>query len=176
MRLYNGRMASIIVACDPNFLIGTADNKIPWNIPEDMRFFKETTLNHPIIMGRKTWDSLPKKPLPRRFNIVVSRSTPSSTDEDTIEHNGPMFVSCIQDAVDMATWYMPSREPFIIGGAQIYREALKEGLVDRILMTTIRKEYVGTVYFPCPTAIGFDKCSIIKEHPEFIIEEYVGIK
>lgn len=166
-------MATIIVACDLNYLIGTADNKIPWYLPDDLKFFKETTLGHPIIMGRNTWNSLPKKPLPKRLNIVVSKTIPESTDEDTIDYGGPIFVSNIQDAINTATWYMSYKEPYIIGGGQIYRSALAEGHVDKIIMTKVSGAYRGIIYFPAPITLGFYKNRDIMVHNDFTIEEYI---
>jgi dihydrofolate reductase len=164
-------MTSIIVACDPNRVIGTASNTIPWNLPEDMRFFKETTCGHPIIMGRNTWDSLPRKPLPKRTNIVVSRTMTPSSDGDTVGSSKPIIVSSLKEAIEMvSTFHMA--EPYIIGGAQIYKAALEQGLVDKLLITQVHKAYEGTVYFPDPADYEFVQSNVIKEHPDFDIIEY----
>lgn len=164
-------MTSIIVAFDPNRVIGTASNTIPWSIPDDMKFFKETTKGHPVIMGRNTWDSLPRKPLPKRTNIVVSRTMTPSSDEDTIGDTKPIIVSTLKEALEMVTTFHLN-EPFIIGGAQIYKSALEQGLVDKLLITQVHKVYEGTVYFPNPTDYGFTPSNVIMEHQDFDIIEY----
>jgi dihydrofolate reductase len=165
-------MTSIIVACDHNFVIGTEDNKIPWSLPDDMKFFKETTLNHPIIMGRKTWDSLPRKPLPKRINIVVSRTLPTSSNKDTFTENNPIFVHSIKEALESLSSFPSASSPFIIGGAQIYSSALEENLVEKIIMTRVKKEYTGTVYFPNPANYGFAHSTVIMTHLDFEIVEF----
>jgi dihydrofolate reductase len=165
-------MATIIVACDPNNLIGTADNKIPWSLPDDMKFFRETTSGHPIIMGRNTWDSLPRKPLPKRTNIVVSRTMHSSTDNDTMAVTKPIIVESLQAALDSLKIFKNMEEPFIIGGAQIYRASLDQNLVDKIIMTRVRTAYRGTVYFPDVQTYGFGVNRKLIEHPDFEILEY----
>lgn len=165
-------MTTIIVACDPNNLIGTPDNKIPWNLPDDMKFFKETTSGHPIIMGRNTWDSLPRKPLPKRTNVVVSRTMTPSTDEDTVGGLKPIIVPSLGEAFDMLKVFKNLAEPFVIGGAQIYRASLDQNLVDKILMTRVRTAYVGSVYFPDVQTYGFGINRKLVEHPDFEIIEY----
>jgi dihydrofolate reductase len=165
-------MTTIIVACDPNNLIGTADNKIPWSLPDDMKFFKETTQGHPIIMGRNTWDSLPRKPLPKRTNIVISRTMKPSTDDDTVGSVKPIIVPSLVEAFDMIKVFTKLEEPFIIGGAQIYRASLDQKLVDKILMTRVRTAYRGTVYFPDVQTYGFAVNRKLVDHPDFEIIEY----
>ena len=166
-------MATIIVACDPNNLIGTADNKIPWNLPDDMKFFKETTSGHPIIMGRNTWDSLPRKPLPKRTNIVVSRTMTPTSDDDTMAVTKPIIVESLQAALDALKIFKNMEEPFIIGGAQIYRASLDQNLVDKIIMTRVRTAYRGTVYFPDVRTYGFGISHMPAcNSPDFDIEVY----
>ena len=133
---------------DENNLIGTEDGKLPWHISEEMKFFKRMTTGFPIIMGRKTWDSLPKKPLSKRFNIVVSRSLPY---EELETH---AFVPNVEIAIGLAWvkskgWPEPLNEKiFIIGGEQIYNYVLEKNLVDEIIMSRVRGKYQGNVYFP----------------------------
>lgn len=173
-------ITTIIVACDPNFLIGTADNKIPWNIPEDMKFFKETTLHHAVVMGRKTFESFPnKKPLRHRLNVVVSKTHTPQSDDDTLASDIPVYVKTLSEAFDIINVYKPAvnedlynKERFIIGGSQIYRLALQEGCVDKILMTRVRKAYEGNIYFPDPVTYGFKETAVIKEHPDFTVVQY----
>ncbi len=127
---------SIIAAVAKNGAIG-ADNKLPWNIPEDLRNFKRLTLGHPVIMGRKTFDSI-GKPLPGRHNIVVSRNAALQID------------GCeIADSLDAAIRTAESQNPdeiFIIGGAQIYAQAMK--FARRLYLTEIDKDIKGDAFFP----------------------------
>lgn len=132
-------MISIVVAFDENRLIGRG-NSIPWTIPkEDMKQFKERTTGHSVVMGRKTYDSIPSKfrPLPNRNNIVVTRS-----DAHT-DNNGTVFVNSLEKAIEIG-----GKEVFIIGGGQIYREALEKNLADRIIASVLKGRFTGDVYFP----------------------------
>lgn len=106
-------VVSLVVAMSDNGVIGK-DGALPWRIPEDMRHFKEITTGRPCIMGRKTWDSLPRKPLPNRKNIVVTR-------DRTFEAEGAEVVHSLDDALVSAGL---AYEICVIGGAEIYREAL----------------------------------------------------
>lgn len=99
-----------IVAIGKKGEIGMNGNLI-WRIPEDLKHFKERTLGHPVIMGRKTWDSLPKKPLPGRRNIVLSR-------RDGFNPKGAEIVSSVEEALKATE----NEDPFIIGGSEIYKE------------------------------------------------------
>ena len=125
-----------------NRVIGR-NNTLPWSLKEDMARFKELTAGWPCVMGRKTWESLPKRPLPGRPNIVISRSLPASAAPEAA-----VFPS-LQEAVQSCTQY---QKIFICGGASIYREALawhpKGCLADRIELTVIHNHYEGDVFFP----------------------------
>ncbi len=142
-------MVSIIVACDSNFVIGV-NGTLPWRVPDDLKMFRERTMGCPIIMGRNTWNSIPKKPLDGRANIVISHSLwARATDPDT----GPFYFSSLSSALtavkcgeELATYR--DKEVFIIGGAKIYKTALELGVVDRIFMSKIDQNYKGDVYFP----------------------------
>jgi len=134
---------SLIVAMDKNRLIGnTETNSIPWKLPEDLKYFREKTLNKIIIMGRKTYESI-GKPLPKRINYVIS-----STMKDDIPN-----VKVFND-LKYALWTAQSEyydimneEVFIIGGAKLYEEALP--LCDKLYITNvIGDDYKGNVYFP----------------------------
>ena len=104
---------TLIAAVDKNNAIGK-DNKMAWHIPEDFAFFKQYTLNKPIIMGRKTWDSLPKKPLPERRNIILSQQSDLYIENaEVFNHIDQVFGELKNEA-----------EIVIIGGAQIYRQFL----------------------------------------------------
>ena len=133
-----GTRVYLVAAVAANGIIG-AGNRMPWHLPEDLKHFKALTLSHPVIMGRKTFDSILAslgKPLPGRENIVVSR-TPG------LEIEGVSIASSIEGALAFCIG-----EPvvFVIGGGEIYKAALP--LADGIVMTEIRKDYAGDTKFP----------------------------
>lgn len=126
-------MVSIIVAIAANGVIGDK-NSLLWHIKEDMRFFRQKTTSHPVIMGRKTYDSL-GRPLPNRTNVVISR-TLNHIEGCTVAHS-------LEEAIAL----FPSEEEiFIIGGAQIYAQALD--VADRMYITRIEHSYEGDTSFP----------------------------
>ena len=127
-------MVSIIVAIAQNGTIGDK-NSLLWHIKEDMRFFRTTTSGHPVIMGRKTFESLGSKPLPKRTNIVITRAER--------EFEGALTAHSLQEAIRMAG---DDEEIFIMGGAQIYHEALP--VVDRMYITHVGRDYEGDTVFP----------------------------
>ena len=127
-------MVSIIVAIAQNGTIGDK-NSLLWHIKEDMRFFRTTTSGHPVIMGRKTFESLGSKPLPKRTNIVITR-----VDR---EFEGALTAHSLEEAIRMAG---EDDEIFVMGGAQIYREALS--VVDRMYITVVERDYEGDTSFP----------------------------
>lgn len=126
-------MVSIIVAIAKNGIIGDK-NSLLWHISEDMRFFRETTSGHPVIMGRKTYDSL-GRPLPKRTNVVISRTT---------KHiEGCTVVGSLEEAIAL---FPKEEEVFIIGGAQIYALAME--VADRLYLTRVEHDYQGDTSFP----------------------------
>ena len=127
-------MVSIIVAIAENGVIGDK-NALLWNIKEDMRRFRSTTTGHPVIMGRKTFESI-GRPLPKRTNVVITRDTELQIEGCTMAHS-------LTEAVEM---FDSSEEVFIIGGAQIYSQAMP--IADRLYLTIIDKEYEGDSSFP----------------------------
>lgn len=127
-------MVSIIVAIAQNGTIGDK-NSLLWHIKEDMRFFRTTTSGHAVIMGRKTFDSLGSKPLPKRTNIVITRADR--------EFEGALTAHSLEEAIRMAG---DDGEVFIIGGAQIYAEALS--VADRMYITHVEHDYEGDTLFP----------------------------
>ena len=127
-------MISIIVAVAKNGVIGDK-NSLLWHLREDMIHFRTTTSGHPVVMGRKTYDSI-GRPLPKRTNVVITRDTNLAIEGCTVVHS-------LDEAVAM---FDKSEEVFIIGGAQIYKQALP--IADRIYLTVIDKEYEGDTSFP----------------------------
>lgn len=137
---------SLIVAAADNNVIGR-DNAMPWHLPEDFRHFKDVTMGKPCIMGRKTFESILEslgKPLPGRLNIIVSRRNH--------QHPGALTCKDLPEAIDQAT-KTGAAEICIIGGAQIYAQALGENLVGRIHLTRVHQSPEGDAFFP---ALGTD--------------------
>lgn len=126
-------MISIIVAVAQNGVIGDK-NSLLWHISEDMRFFKRTTSGHPVIMGRKTYESL-GRPLPNRTNVVISRTLG--------ELEGCTVVRSLEEAIAL---FPMEEEVFVIGGAQIYALALN--VADRFYLTRVGHDYEGDTSFP----------------------------
>ena len=130
-------MVSIIVGMTKDRVIGK-DNSLPWHIPEDLKNFKELTTENAVIMGRKTWESIPEKfrPLPNRNNIVISRNMNSLEGIDVC--------SSVEEALEKAKSY--DKEIFIIGGSSIYEQFLP--LTDKMYISYLKEEYAGDTYFP----------------------------
>ena len=134
-------VVSLIVAVSENNVIGK-DNDLIWNFPNDIKYFKNTTKGHFVIMGRKNFESIPHKyrPLPNRTNVVVTR-------QNKYQAEGCIVVHSIEDAIKKAK-KAADTEPFIIGGGEIYQLALKSQLIDRIYLTRIHHHYDGDTFFP----------------------------
>lgn len=130
---------SIIVAAAENNAIGK-NNQMLWNLPEDMKFFKNTTWGFPLIMGRKTFEALGNKPLPGRFNIVISRQKGFSTGNSEVQE-----ADSLSKAIELAK-KMGTKETFIGGGGQIYKESIL--LCDVIYMTRVFTKLDGDAFFP----------------------------
>lgn len=126
-------MTSIIVAVAANGVIGD-NNSLLWHISEDLRNFKRITSGHPVVMGRKTFESL-GRPLPNRTNVVVSRTV--------TEIEGCRVAASLDEAIAM---FPEDEEVFIIGGAQIYAQALDAA--DKIYLTRVEHDYEGDTSFP----------------------------
>ncbi len=145
-----------IVAMTPGRLIGR-DGRLPWHVPEDLRFFKRTTTGHAVIMGRKTYESM-NRPLPNRRNIVITRQPSympqvrhTESADDTAAATPPVVKSTLDvvGSLDAAIELCRARkEPdaFIIGGAQIYSAAMDR--VDEMIITKIEGDYEGDTFFP----------------------------
>ncbi|NMX89967.1 MULTISPECIES: dihydrofolate reductase [unclassified Pseudomonas] len=131
---------SLIAALGENRVIGV-DNSMPWHLPGDFKYFKATTLGKPIIMGRKTWDSL-GRPLPGRLNIVVSRQT-------DLKLEGAQVFPSLDAAVARAeAWALEQGvdELMLIGGAQLYAQGLDQA--DRLYLTRVALSPQGDAWFP----------------------------
>ncbi len=126
---------ALIAAHDPNLVIGK-DGELPWYYPEDLKHFKQTTMGHPIVMGRITFEEFGEKPLPGRRNIVLSTSR-TFDQVPTYKTLDKALESLEQEGVDQV---------FIIGGGKVYRQAMEKA--DLLYMTHIHKEYSGDTYFP----------------------------
>ncbi|MGZ3771014.1 MAG: dihydrofolate reductase [Bdellovibrio sp.] len=135
-----------IAACSENHVIGVQGD-LPWSLPEDMKFFRETTKGHIMIMGRKTFDSFKGRTLPNRYHIVITRNPAEHTFESS-EKSPVVFVSSLQEAIKHAEpltskW---GEEVFIIGGGEIYKQSI--GMADKIYLTLIHKDFPGDTYYP----------------------------
>jgi dihydrofolate reductase len=130
-------LISMIVAMARNRTIGRAGT-LPWHLPQDLARFRSLTIGKPVIMGRKTWDSLPERvrPLPQRSNIVVTR-------QPGWRAPGAITAASLEQALQLAA---PSAEAVIIGGAELYRAALP--LAQRIHATEIDRDVEGDCFFP----------------------------
>jgi len=126
-------MINIIVAMDRNGLIG-ANGALPWHLPSDLRFFRDTTLGQIVVMGSKTYESI-GRPLPNRINMVLSRKTGCT----------------INRVIDLAG----DNDIFVIGGANVYEQFLP--IADRLIITHIDAEFNGDTYFPSTNAFKFEK-------------------
>ncbi|MDT6960180.1 dihydrofolate reductase [Cupriavidus sp. SZY C1] len=159
-------LLTLIVARARNGVIGR-DNTLPWRLPEDLQHFKRTTLGAPIIMGRKTWDSI-GRPLPGRRNIVVSRNR-------DLKLEGAEVAASLEDAQRLCVGV---EQVFLIGGAQLYAEALPSA--DRLIVTEIDADIEGDAFFPAvdrsrwnevarethhSAANGFDYAFVTYERP-----------
>jgi len=143
-----------IVAMTPSRVIGLGDS-IPWRLPDDQRWFKEVTLGHPVLMGRRTFLSL-RRPLPGRRNLVVSRSA---------DFAGVQMVRDLQSFDPRPD----DPEVFVIGGAQVYAVLLPR--CRELLVTHLRSEHPGDTFFP-PHEHLFGQVELLRETPAFSIVRY----
>ncbi len=125
-------MIKLIVAISKNRVIGDS-NKLIWHLPADLKRFKEITTGHPIVMGRKTFQSI-GRPLPNRRNIIITR-------DESFKVDGCEVVNSIEEAL-----LLTSNDCFIIGGGEIYKQTLN--LADKIYMTIVDKDFEGDTTFP----------------------------
>jgi len=141
---------TLILARARNGVIG-AKSGLPWRLPEDLAFFKRTTMGHPIVMGRKTWESI-GRPLPGRRSVVVTR-------DRTFSATGAEVVHSLDDAVALCAG---SDEIFVIGGAHLYADALPRA--DRLLLTEIDADFDGDTFLPAPSEDAWAEASR-EQHP-----------
>lgn len=149
------RKVSIVAAIGDDNSIG-ANNKLLWEIPEDLSFFKRLTSGCPVIMGRKTFDSLGGKALPNRLNIVI-------TSDRKFFKKDVFVVHSIASALKLAK-KIGEDEAFVIGGGEIYKQILEEDLVDFMYITHVHKSFKeATVFFP---KISSKKWKVVKEEEQ----------
>lgn len=128
-------MISIVVAMDKNRVIGK-DNQLPWHLPADLNYFKTVTMGKPIVMGRKTYESI-GRPLPGRENIIITRNRGFHAEGCTIEHSIDYIKKLSHDN---------NIEVCVIGGSEIFHEVLP--ISDRLYITEIEHEFLGDTFFP----------------------------
>lgn len=129
-------MISFIVAMDRNHVIGS-NNQMPWHLPNDLRFFKETTTGNTIVMGRKTFESIGRV-LPNRKHIVITKSTTDFPNEVEVVHDIETIVKLSEDNNE--------EELFVIGGGNIFKQLLP--YADKLYVTLINETFEGDVFFP----------------------------
>ena len=147
-------MISIIVAISDDWGIGW-DNKLLWHIPEDLKRFKRLTIGKCVIMGKKTWESLPKRPLPGRKNIVLTDIPDECIDCSVTAYS-------VEDALSKCD---RNEEVFIIGGGSVYRQFLQ--VADRLYITHVHKKALSDVFFP-----EIDKLQwVVVEKEEYVSDD-----
>ena len=129
-------MISLIVAIADNRAIGK-NNDLLWHLPDDLKHFKRTTSGHPIIMGRKTFESFGARPLPKRTNVVITRGNAYTSTGNLV------VVGSLEEALEQVK---EDDEIFIIGGGEIYKQAMP--LIDRMYLTVVHHQFEADTYFP----------------------------
>ena len=153
---------SMIVARSRNHVIGK-DNQMPWKISADLQFFKEVTMGYPIIMGRKTWESI-GRPLPGRRNVVVSRNTNYSAI-------GAELVGSLDQALELLKEF---KRVFVIGGQQLFTQAFPQA--DELFITEIEIQVDGDTYFEIPDPNDWQEAERILESEGDIQFAYVTLR
>lgn len=164
---------SLVAGVGRNLAIGK-DNQLLWKLPEDMKFIKELTMHHAVVMGSKTYFSIPEKfrPLSNRLNIVLSRQPHANSDQLAWADN-------LQDALNHATHYASERRQeqfFVFGGGEIYRQCLPQA--DRLYLTHVDADYDADAFFPDTYQAMTWDTTILAEHaatatqPPFKIVRY----
>jgi dihydrofolate reductase len=134
-------MFSLVVAMSENHVIGR-NNALPWHLPADLKYFKELTTGHVVIMGRKTFESIGSKPLPKRPTVIVTH------DHSFAPGQGVRVAHTLEDALRIANEINgePIKQVFVLGGAQIFRQAIP--VADRLYVTLVHAHIEGDTYFP----------------------------
>jgi len=130
---------SLIAAASTNNVIGK-DNKLLWHLPNDMKFFRNTTWGLPVVMGRKTYDALAGEPLPGRFNFVITRNGEWDPHNDKVK-----VVSSLESAIEGAR-ETDCKETFVIGGGEIYEQSMS--IANKIYLTRVHTVVEGDAFFP----------------------------
>lgn len=151
-------IVSLIAAASTNNVIGK-NNQLPWHLPVDMKFFKNTTWGMPMIMGRKTFESNGYKPLPGRINIIITR-------RKDLKAEGVVIVNNWNDALFVAK-DAECKEVFVIGGGEIFKEVINKA--DRIYMTRVHTLIDGDAFFP---EIDEKKWQLISQRDCFADEKH----
>ncbi|MCB0762313.1 MAG: dihydrofolate reductase [Flavobacteriales bacterium] len=161
----------IIVAVAKDGGIGK-DNDLMWHLPADMKFFRNQTWGHHVIMGRKNYESIPERfrPLPGRVNVVLTRNT-------HYEVPGGEVVHSLEDALELAR-NNGEQSAFVIGGGEVYRQALQQNLANKMYITHVEAQPEADTFFPKFAAFQWD-AKVLEEHPadekhahRFTIVEY----
>jgi dihydrofolate reductase len=143
---------SLVVAFDENYLIGN-QNKLPWHLPADLKHFKEITMGHYMLMGRKTYESI-GKPLPGRTSVII-------THNPGFRASGCIIATSLSDAIKKCG---NEGEVFIIGGAQVFQEAIK--IATHLYATVIHNIFEGDTWFPAPDMLTWKETSREKHEPD----------
>ena len=166
-------MITILVAHDDSRVIGNKGT-IPWKISEELQLFRKRTVNNFVVMGRKTWESLPMRPLPGRVNAILSTTYSKHPERLARTLPNPFAVNqvlcfkTLENCLRFLKISSPQNEIFIIGGAQVYQEALDKDLVDKIIVSKIPGTHDGDIFFPeiddwaCKQTTEYDKFSVVE--------------
>jgi len=148
-------IVSLIVAISNNRAIGK-NNQLIWHLPKDMKFFMDSTTSHPVIMGRKNYESIPEKyrPLRNRTNIIITRNK-------SFEANGCLVVNSIEESLRCMN-FGENVEIFVIGGGEIYKKFLDLNLIDRMYITHIDEFFEGDTFFPDINFDNWDSTEIMR--------------
>ena len=128
-------MITLIAAISTNNALGK-DNDLIWRLPADLKRFKKVTSGHPILMGRNTFESI-GKPLPNRTSIIITRN-------NQYKKEGCLIANSLEEAIAITE----GKDAFIIGGAQVYKQALENNLIDQLDITRVHQEFEADVFFP----------------------------
>lgn len=173
-------MINMILACDENGCIGnTKTNTLPWHIKEDLKLFSRLTKESVVVMGRKTWESIPLnyRPLPRRVNVILSSNKSWLSEQEKI-YDKVTGLESLWD-LPLLTYKHPFKDVFVIGGGSVYNDLLGAHLelIDRIYVSHIYGKYNGDVYFDSDTLYKyFTLEKTIFSHPKFHTNVYKRIQ